>query len=87
MLDIFDDFRGDVFSGDFFDAKARRGVDLENERAARGAHDVDTANMETHGFCGFEGDTFFFVVEFNRDTGATLVKVRAEVGIKRGTLH
>jgi len=30
VFDVFDDFGGDIAAGDFFDAEAGRGVDLEN---------------------------------------------------------
>ena len=87
MFDVFDDFRSDVATGDFFDAEARRGVDLEDERTASGAHDVDAADVEAHGFCGFEGDFLFFVGELNRGAGAALMEVRAKVVVERSALH
>lgn len=87
MLDVVDDFVGDVAAGNSFDAEARGGVYLEDERTARGAHKVDTGNVKTHGLCGFDGNAAFFGGKFNASSLAALVEVAAEIIIKGLAFH
>ena len=87
VFDVFDDFRGDVATGDFFDAETWGGVDFEDERTARGAHQIDAADVEAHGASGLQGDLFLFVGEFHRHARAGLVEIGADIVVERGALH
>ncbi len=87
MLDVVDDFFGDIAAGNFFDAKAWGGIHLEDKRATGGTHKINTGDMETHGLRGFNGNAGFFGGEFDAGSLATFVKVAAEVVIERLAFH
>jgi len=87
LVDVVDDFLGDVAAGDFFDTEARRGIHLEDERTASGAHEVDAGDVEAHGLRGFDGDAAFFSGQFDASSLAAFMEVAAEIVIERLTLH
>lgn len=87
MLDVVDDFFGDIAAGDFFDAEARGGIHLENKRAAGRAHQVDTGNVEPHSLGGFDSDAAFFSGEFDAGPLAAFMEVAAEIVIEGLAFH
>lgn len=87
MLNVVDDFFGDVATGDFFNTKSRRGINLKHERATTRAHQIDTSDMKAHGFSGFDGDAFFLVGQFDADTFPAFMKVATEIVVERLAFH
>ena len=87
VLDVVNDFSGDVATSDFFDAKTRRGVDFEDHGALVGTHEVDSSDVETHSFGGADGDAFFFRGEFDASAFTALVKVATKIIVERLTFH
>ena len=60
VLDVFDEFSGNVAAGDTFNTKSRGGIYLKNKWPTTGAHQVNTGDMESHRFSGLNGDALFF---------------------------
>lgn len=87
MLDVVDNLLGDVAAGDFFDAESWRSVDLEHEWATAGTHQIDTSDVEAHGFGGFDGDALFFVGELDADAFPALVEITPKIIVERLAFH
>lgn len=87
LIDIIDDFLGDVAASDLLDTEARGGIHLKDERTASGTHKVDAGDVKAHSLGGFDGDAAFFGGEFDAGSLAAFVEVAAEIIIKGLAFH
>lgn len=87
MLDVVNDFLSDIAAGDSLNTESRRSINLKHERAATGAHQINTSNVQTHGLGGLDGDTLFLVGELDTSSLTTLVEIATKIVVERLALH